>query len=198
MPAERKAGYDHPYYEWSPLPTRPVLKWPNDKRIALAVILSMDHYQWKPTNDFSNGGLPGSQPDYAHKSTETPGGVSGGGRPFPDVIGFSIREYGTRVGIFRVLKILDKYNITPTIAIDAFTAENYPYIVRLLKRKGCEFMAHGIAVNQMITSKMTQQQERDYIRRSVDAVTKATGIKPRGWMGAEAGPLPGLEQEESR
>ena len=48
-------------------------------------------------------------------------------------------------------------------------------------------MAHGIAVNQMITSKMTQDQERDYIRRSIDAVTKATGAKPRGWMGAEFG-----------
>ncbi|MFB3091930.1 MAG: hypothetical protein ACE1ZD_01885, partial [Dehalococcoidia bacterium] len=113
MPAERKPGYDMPYYEWSPLPTRPVLKWPNNERVALAVILSMDHYQWKPTNDFANGGLPGSQPDYAHKSPEAPGGVSGGGRPFPDVIGFSIREYGPRVGIFRVLKILDKYGITP-------------------------------------------------------------------------------------
>ena len=78
MPAERKPGYDMPYYEWSPLPTRPVLKWPNNERVALAVILSMDHYQWKPTNDFANGGLPGSQPDYAHKSPETPGGVSGG------------------------------------------------------------------------------------------------------------------------
>ena len=52
MPAERKPGYDMPYYDWSPLPTRPPLKWPNNERVALCVILSMDHYQWKPTNDF--------------------------------------------------------------------------------------------------------------------------------------------------
>ena len=48
MPAERKPGYDMPYYDWSPLPTRPTLKWPNNARVALCVILSMDHYQWKP------------------------------------------------------------------------------------------------------------------------------------------------------
>ena len=187
MPAERKPGYDMPYYDWSPLPERPPLKWPNDARVALCVILSMDHYQWKPTNDFLNGGMPGSQPDWAYKAPESPGGVSGGGRPFPDVIGFSIREYGPRVGIFRVLKILDKYGITPTIAIDALTAENYPYVVRTLKERGCEFMAHGVAVNQLLTSKMTPDQERDYIRRSIDAVTQATGQAPRGWMGAEFG-----------
>ena len=187
MPAERKPGYDMPYYDWSPLPERPPLKWPNNERVALCVILSMDHYQWKPTNDFTNGGMPGSQPDWAYKAPEAPGGVSGGGRPFPDVIGFSIREYGPRVGIFRVLKILDKYGITPTIALDALTAENYPYVVRVLKERGCEFMAHGVAVNQMLTSKMTPDQERDYIRRSLDAVEKATGSRPRGWMGEEFG-----------
>ena len=83
MPAERKPGYDMPYYDWSPLPTRPPLKWPNNARVALCVILSMDHYQWKPTNDFMNGGMPGSQPEWAYKAPESPGGVSGGGRPFP-------------------------------------------------------------------------------------------------------------------
>ena len=48
-------------------------------------------------------------------------------------------------------------------------------------------MAHGVAVNQLLTSKMTPDQERDYIRRSLDAVEKATGSRPRGWMGAEFG-----------
>ncbi len=187
MPAERKPGYDMPYYNWSPIPTRPRLRWPNGERVALSVILSLDHYQWKPTNDFTNGGMPGSQPEHAYKAPEAPGGVSGGGRPFPDVIGFSVREYGPRVGIFRVLKILDKHGIKPTIAIDALTAENYPYLVRVLKERGCEFMAHGIAANQMITSRMTEEQERDYIRRSIEAVTKATGVRPKGWLGIEFG-----------
>ena len=48
-------------------------------------------------------------------------------------------------------------------------------------------MAHGIAANQMITSKMTQDQERAYIKTSIEAVTRATGIKPLGWMGPEFG-----------
>ena len=48
-------------------------------------------------------------------------------------------------------------------------------------------MAHGVAVNQLLTSKMTPDQEREYIRHSVDSVAKATGTTPRGWMGAEFG-----------
>ena len=74
MPAERKPGYDMPYYDWSPLPTRPVLKWPNDARVALSVILSMDTTNGNPTNNFLDGGLPGSQPEYAYKSPESPAG----------------------------------------------------------------------------------------------------------------------------
>ena len=127
MPAERKPGYDMPYYDWSPLTSRAPLKWPNDTRVAFSVILSIDHYQWKPSNEFANGGMPGAQPEFAHKSPELPGGVSGSGRPYPDVIGFSIREYGPRVGIFRVMEILDRYGIKPTIAMDSMTAENHPY-----------------------------------------------------------------------
>ena len=122
MPAERKPGYDMPYYDWSPLPTRPPLKWPNNARVALCVILSMDHYQWKPTNDFLNGGMPGSQPEWAYKAPESPGGVSGGGRPFPDVIGFSVREYGPRVRVNCIMPGPFLTDISKAWDMDAFNA----------------------------------------------------------------------------
>jgi allantoinase len=187
MPAERKPGYDHPFYDWSPIVNRKPVQWPDNARVAVAVILSVDHYQWKPTNDFVTGGEAGAQPEWAFKSPQAPGGVSAGGRPFPDVIGFSIREYGPRVGVFRVMKILDRLGVKATVAIDAMSAENFPYLVNQFKQRNYEFMAHGIAVNQMLTSNMTPEQERDYIRRSIDAVTKATGSTPRGWLGPEFG-----------
>ena len=187
MPHDRTYGYDMPYYDWSPISTRPPLQWPHQERVALSVLLSIDHYQWKPTNSFNNGGMPGSLPPSAYKSPQAPGGVSGSGRPFPDIIAFGQREYGPRVGVFRVMTLLDKYGIKPTIAIDAMSAENYPYLVNLFKDRGCEFVAHGIASNQMITSLMSPEEERDYILRSLEAVTKATGVPPRGWMGPEFG-----------
>ena len=187
MSAERKYGYDQQYYDWSPISTRSRLTWPNKNRMALCVILSVEHYEWVATNNFADGGLPGSLPEYSHKSLELPGGVSGSGRPYPDVMSYGQREYGKRVGIFRVMDILDNYGIRATVAIDASTAANYPFLIKQFQQRDYEMMAHGIAVNQMISSNMTQEEEREYIRLTIDAVTKATGSRPLGWFGPEYG-----------
>ncbi|PZC50272.1 MAG: Peptidoglycan/xylan/chitin deacetylase, PgdA/CDA1 family, partial [Chloroflexi bacterium] len=133
----------------------------------MCVILSVEHYEWVATNNFADGGLPGTLPEYSHKSLELPGGVSSSGRPYPDVMSYGQREYGKRVGIFRVMDILDKYEIKATVAIDASTASNYPFLIKQFQQRGYEIMAHGIAVNQMISSKMTQDEERNHIRLSI-------------------------------
>jgi len=48
MPAERKFGMDHPHHEWSPLSTRGILRWPQDSRVALCVIIVLKHMGWEP------------------------------------------------------------------------------------------------------------------------------------------------------
>ena len=108
-------------------------------------------------------------------------------RPFPDYARISHREYGHRVGIYRVLDVLESHGIRPTVAMDAMTASNYPYLVRHCLDRGCEIIGHGISVSRMITGKMSEQEERDYIRESLDALTQATGEAPVGWMGPEYG-----------
>ena len=50
--------------------------------------------------------------------------------PSPTTPAISHREYGHRVGIYRVLDVLERHGIRPTVAMDAMTAENYPYLVR--------------------------------------------------------------------
>ena len=187
MPAERNPGMDNPYYDWSPITTRPRLTWPNNARVALCVIVSVEHYPWKATNDFSTGGLPEVLPPHSYKSPDLPGGVSGVGRPFPDIISYSQREYGNRVGIFRVMKILDKYGIRATAAIDASIADNYPCLIQQCQQRGWEFIAHGMAVNQMITTRMDEETERAYIKQSIESVARASGSRPLGWLGPEYG-----------
>jgi peptidoglycan/xylan/chitin deacetylase (PgdA/CDA1 family) len=108
-------------------------------------------------------------------------------RAFPDYARLSHREYGHRVGIFRVLDVLDRYGIKATIAMDALTAENYPYLVRHCLDRGCEIIAHGVSVSRMITSNMTSHEEEAYIKASIDSLTRATGVTPRGWFGPEYG-----------
>jgi peptidoglycan/xylan/chitin deacetylase (PgdA/CDA1 family) len=171
---EPRRGMDHDHYDWSPLnAARAPLKWPGNARVALCAIVCLEHAEWR-------------RPEGHYQVANLAGGYGWGG-PFPDVTAWSHREYGNRVGIFRVLDVLQKHGITPTVAMDALTAGHYPFLVRHCRERGCEFIAHGISVNRMITSRMTEDEERDYIRASIDALARATGSTPAGWLGPEYG-----------
>ncbi|MQF69184.1 polysaccharide deacetylase [SAR202 cluster bacterium AD-804-J14_MRT_500m] len=172
MPAERKFGMDHPHHNWSPLIKRNVLEWPNNARVALCVVVTLEHLEWEI-------------PEGAFESSSIAGGVSP--RPRPDFAKYSHRDYGHRVGIYRVLDVLKKYGVRPTIALDALTAEHYPYLVRYCREQGCEFIGHGVSVSRMINSRMSVEEEKHYIESSIEAVTSATGIRPKGWFGPEYG-----------
>ena len=172
MPAQRQFGMDHPHSDWSPITTRGVLRWPDNARVALCVIVNLEHMEWStPEGSFQSRSLAG-------------GSVA---RPFPDYARLSHREYGHRVGVFRVLDVLEKHGIKATVALDAMTAANYPYLVRHLLERGCEIIGHGVSVSRMINSGMSQEQEREYISESLNALTTATGSAPQGWLGPEYG-----------
>ena len=171
MPAQRRFGMDHDHYEWSPIIQRGTLRWPDDARVALCVIVNLDHAEWNPPEGSYAASLAGGL----------------GIRAFPDYARFSHREYGHRVGIFRLLDVLDRYGIKATVAMDVQTAENYPYLVNHCKDRGCEIIGHGVSANQMITSNMPEQEELEYIRACVEALRRATGTAPAGWLGPEYG-----------
>ena len=171
MPTERRVGMDHEHYDWSPLVKRGVLSWPGNSRVALCVIVNLEHMEFEPPE----GSI----------TTRLAGGL--GNRPFPDYPRMSHREYGNRVGIFRVLDVLDKHGIKATIAMDSLTAEHYPYLVNHCLKRGCEIIGHGISVSRMISSKMSEQEEQDYIQQSLDAMKRAIGTAPTGWLGPEYG-----------
>ena len=160
MPGHRGYGMDHKVYDWSPIPFRERLTWPNDARVAVCVIVNLEHYEWNP-------------PFASYVSR----------LPHPDIRNFSQREYGNRVGIFRIMSLLDAYGIRATVALDATIAENYPYLVEQCLRRDWEFLGHGLSANAYITSDMTEQEERRYVQKSLNAVEMATGQRPVGWLG---------------
>ena len=173
MPNERRPGMDHEHYDWSPIVTRPRLRWPGNARLALCAIVALEHIEWTPP--------PGSvqAPNlYAHLAIN---------RPIPEFWLVSHREYGHRIGIFRLLAVLEKHGIRPTIAIDAMTARNYPYLVRHCVQRGYELIAHGVSASRMITSRMSEDEERAHIAESIAALREVTGRVPAGWAGAEYG-----------
>lgn len=173
MPANRQPRMmDNPYYDWSPISTRPPLRWPHGARIAFCVIVNFEHMDWLPPEG----------------AMVAPSGQRR--RPYPlvtDIHETSYHDYGTRVGAFRVMRLLDRYGLKATVALDAGVAKGCPTLVQECRRRSWEFIGHGLALSQMITERMPEEQERDYIRQSLDAVRQASGQVPAGWIGMDYG-----------
>jgi peptidoglycan/xylan/chitin deacetylase (PgdA/CDA1 family) len=105
--------------------------------------------------------------------------------PPPDYPTVTHREYGHRIGIYRLFELFDAYAIRATAAIDALTAERYPLLVSECVRRGWEIMAHGVGQRRAITASMSEADERVYIRSALDAIGRAAGTRPSGWLSPE-------------
>ena len=170
MTSQFKYGMDHEYWDWSPIVRRPLLKWPNAARLAVCLLVDLGHYEWKqPEGAFDP---PTHMPPHSMN-------------PYPDYVTVTHREYGHRVGIFRMMEILDKYSVKVTVPMDAYTADHYPTLVNECQNRGWEIIGHGITQRQAITSRMSEEVERLYIQQSLHALRQATGKPPVGWLGPE-------------
>src|SRR6476646_4311899 len=176
MPANRSYGMDQDFYRWAPIVTRPVLRGPDAARVALAVIVNLEHWDWD---------VPAGTP-LAVSPLGGPEGMWTGNQPqFPDIGGYGNHEYGNRVGIFRILAVLDKYAIKPTLALDKAVADHYPVLVAEGQKRGAEFIAHGLSRRRIIPIGMSEDEERQYIGAAIEAVEKAAGKRPIAWSGRE-------------
>jgi peptidoglycan/xylan/chitin deacetylase (PgdA/CDA1 family) len=162
---------DHALYDYSPFPKRPKLNWPRNARVAFCVVLHLEYFELMP----------------AEGSYKDPRLVNEFGNYVPDFRTWTQREYGNRTGIFRVLDVLDRYQIRAGVAVNAMAAERYPFLVEQFKKRKYEFIAHGISANRMITSKMSEAEEKQEIATSIAAVEKAAGTRPTGWLGQDYG-----------
>jgi peptidoglycan/xylan/chitin deacetylase (PgdA/CDA1 family) len=165
----RPAGMDHDLYPYRTLPDAPRFQWPGGARIAFTVTIPLDYWEVNPPKDASRD----------------PRVISPLGNFFPDWLTWSQREYGARVGIFRLLSMLDRFAIVPDIALGAEAARRYPELVDEALRRGCAFLAHGTHATRRITSRMTEAEEAAHIAASRDAVARATGTPPTGWCGQD-------------
>jgi allantoinase len=163
---------DNPYYDWSPLPSRPPLRWPDGARVAFCVIVSIEHVELTPP-----------------EGTLVPPSVVYMG-PWPrvwDVPEVGHHEYGNRVGVFRVMKLLDRYGIRATAAMDAAIAQVAPPLVKHCLERNWELIGHGIASSRLISEQMSEAEEREVIRTSLDVLEETSGHRPIGWLGADYG-----------
>ena len=86
-----------------------------------------------------------------------------------------------------MLDVLDRYQIRAGVAVNALAAERYPYLIEQFKKRKYEFIAHGHSANRMITSKMSEAEEKAEIAEAIAAIEKAAGVRPKGWLGQDYG-----------
>jgi allantoinase len=169
MPAERKRGMDHSLYAYSAIPQRAKLAWPGGSRVAFWICVHLEYWELDPPRGARHPpGIEGTWQIYA-----------------PDYRTYSYREYGNRIGIFRVLDALDQFGFRGTAAVNAEVCRRYPHLVEECLSRNWEIAAGGTYATRMITADMTEEEEIAHIAESREAVTARTGKMPAGWIGQD-------------
>ncbi|MAK43298.1 MAG: polysaccharide deacetylase [Spongiibacter sp.] len=151
---------EHVRFDYSPIAERPKWQLPKGARVAVWVIPNIEHFLFdRPSTSI------------------TPMTTS----LVPDILNYSWRDYGARVGVWRMMDTMEKYGIRGTAALNADVCERYPQIIEAGNRLGWEWMGHGKNNSQLLTD-MEPEQERELIRDVVETITEGTGKKPRGWL----------------
>jgi len=148
--------------DYSPIIDRPIIKWPNDARVALWISPNVEHYEYMPDDDSARTPWPRT--------------------PFPDVQQYSYRDYGNRVGFWRMLESLDKYNIRCCVSLNMAVLEHFPEICQAMVQRDYDYMSHGI-YNTRYLYTYTEDQEREFYRDTIDTLKLHTGKQLKGMLG---------------
>lgn len=160
---KRRAGMDHDLYPASNLFTRPPVAWPGGKSVAVAILVNLE---WFPIT-------PSDTPFRAPGHMQT---------PYPDYRHYTAREYGTRVGFYRLLDAFAKAGVRATVAANAAIAKRYPSIIADILGNGHEIIAHSTDMNGTIATGLPEEAERALILKARDTLAETMGTQPRGWQ----------------
>ena len=159
----RRYGMDHERYDWTMLPDRKPVAWPQQARVALWVVPALE---WFPLN---MAGVPFKPPGAMQTA-------------YPDLRHYTLRDYGNRVGIFRIMKALEKHGIRPTVAVNAAVAVRYPSLIQECTQRGWEIMANGLDMDHLHHGGLEVDDEKKLIDTTLDILRKASGQAVRGWL----------------
>lgn len=145
-------------YDYDPILGRSRAPWPGGKKLALYVAVGVEDY------DFGDGRVENLLE----------------GIPAPDLVNASWRDYGNRVGGFRLLKRLETFAITPTILLNTAVYDSAPELVAEARRLGSEIVGHGVSNSDSLEA-MSEAEERSYLVAVAERIRLEEGEAPLGW-----------------
>lgn len=159
------------HYDFVPMPQRKPLRWPNDNR--LAIILTTNFEYWDPVRD-------DPAPFYPGGPSIVGGNLAGNVYDNPN---YTWREYGQRVGVWRMFDVFDAEGVPSSCTMNAKMAlERRPVIEAALER-GWEIVAHNYVQTDLLTDfTFDEAAEREVIRQTLKVYEDACGRKAKGWL----------------
>ena len=151
----------HDRLPYTPLPDRKPIRWPNGERVAVWIIPNIEHYEYIP-------------PQASFRVFPR--------TPSPDVREYSYRDYGNRVGFWRLLEAGDEYQIPYTISLNVGVLEHYPEIGAEMRARGFDYMSHG-TYNTRVTIDMDEAEEREFLEVCDRVLEQHTGSRFKGMLG---------------
>lgn len=149
----------HGRYDYHPWPTRAAYAWPGEARLAVYLGVNLEHFAF-------GEGLGAEL---------APGG------PQPDVLNFAWRDYGNRVGAWRLIALLDEFGLPATVLVNSAMYDYAPSLVAAHRARGDEIAGHG-RTNSERQSILPEAEERALIAESTAAILRHEGHAPRGWL----------------
>jgi peptidoglycan/xylan/chitin deacetylase (PgdA/CDA1 family) len=149
----------HERYDYSPIRDRPVYDWPNGKRLAVYIGLNLEH--------FAFGEGLGAELAPSHQ---------------PDVLNFTWRDYGNRVGAWRLLDLFDALKMPTSVLINSSLYDYAPGLVEAFRKRGDEIVAHG-RTNAERQGILPASEERGLIAEATARIRSEEGHPPAGWLG---------------
>jgi peptidoglycan/xylan/chitin deacetylase (PgdA/CDA1 family) len=152
---------DNELYDYSPIVERPPLHWPNGAKLAVYVGLNVEHYEVdKPSTSI----------------------FSGTAALQPDPLNFGWRDYGPRVGIWRMIEAFDRLGIRPSVLLNSDVCDRYPEIIKAGRARNWAWLVHG-ENNSTLPGLQERDDEARRLAGMMDTIERATGTRPKGWMG---------------
>ncbi len=143
----RKHGMDQHHYGWDPADRRERIELSSGEKVHANIIVPLEFFPLNP---------PASP--FKH-----PGAMK---TPYPDLRHFTTRDYGNRVGVFRILEVLARNDVKATFAINAEIAKRYPPLIEAVKEAGHEIAAHGVSTAHIHYEDLSIEEEKAYISES--------------------------------
>jgi peptidoglycan/xylan/chitin deacetylase (PgdA/CDA1 family) len=145
-------------YRYTPLPARPPGSWPNGKKLAVFVCVGVESYRFG--DGLTEDVLPGM--------------------PAPDLVNTAWRDYGNRVGAFRIVDMLARLRIPPTVLLNTDVYDEAPAVLEAARAAGAEIVGHGRS-NSDSLAQLTTDAERAYLADVSDRIQAHEGAAPGGW-----------------